>query len=100
MLDLAGDGEVVTLELVYDPQIEVLDIGNGFSHLVVQVDNLASTLADLTLKGISFDEPQRPGGEHGPRTSFVRDPDGYRIELVEWPARPRRWHHGRRLSLM
>jgi lactoylglutathione lyase len=85
MLNLPGDGEVVTLELVYDPRLDPLEIGDGFSHLAVQVDDLAATLADLTAKGIDGDGPHRPGGESGPRTAFVRDPDGYRIELVQWP---------------
>ena len=86
MLNLPGDGEVVTLELVYDPRIDPLEIGNGFSHLAVQVDDLAATLADLTRKGIAVDGPHHPGGESGPRTAIVHDPDGYRIELVQWPA--------------
>ena len=85
MLNLPGDGEVVTLELAYDPRIDRIEIGNGFSHLAVQVDDLAATLADLTRKGIEVDGPHRPGGESGPRTAFVHDPDGYRIELVQWP---------------
>jgi len=85
MLNLPGDGEVVTLELVHDPLLDPLEIGDGFSHLAVQVDDLAATLADLTRKGIDVDGPHRPGGESGPRTAFVRDPDGYRIELVQWP---------------
>jgi lactoylglutathione lyase len=85
MLNLPGDGEVVTLELVYDPRLDPLEIGDGFSHLAVQVDDLAATLADLTRKGIDVDGPHRPGGEAGPTTAFVHDPDGYRIELVQWP---------------
>jgi len=85
MLNLPGDGDVVTLELVYDPALDSLDIGNGFSHLVVQVDDLDATLGDLTAHGVAFEQPQHPGGEHGPATSFVHDPDGYRIELVQWP---------------
>jgi lactoylglutathione lyase len=85
MLNLPGDGDVVTLELVADPGLESLEIGNGFSHLAVQVDDLAATLADLAAQGVGFDGPQRPAGEAGPKTAFVRDPDGYRLELVEWP---------------
>ena len=85
MLNLPGDGEVVTLELVYDHGIESFEIGTGFSHIVVQVDDLDSTLAGFAEKGVVFDEPQYPAGEDGPRTCFVPDPDGYRIELVEWP---------------
>jgi lactoylglutathione lyase len=85
MLNLPGDGEVVTLELVYDPGIDLFQLGTGFSHIVVQVGDLDAKLADLAEKGVAFDEPQHPGGEQGPKTCFVHDPDGYRIELVEWP---------------
>ena len=85
MLNVPGDGEVVTLELVHDPGIERIDVGNGFSHLVVQVDDLEATLRDLRANGIDVDGPHRPGGEDGPGTAFLHDPDGYRIELVQWP---------------
>src|SRR6476469_677325 len=69
MLNLPGDGEVVTLELVSDPRLDPLEIGDGFSHLAVQVDDLAATLADLTRKGIEVDGPHHPGGEAGPTTA-------------------------------
>jgi lactoylglutathione lyase len=86
MLNLPGDGDVVTIELAYDGGREPFVLGTGFSHIAVQVDDLATTLADLARKGVSFEEPQRPSGENGPRTSFLSDPDGYRFELVEWPT--------------
>src|SRR5688500_3436681 len=85
MLNLPGDGDVVTLELVYKHGSDPFEVGTGFSHIAVQVDSLDATLAGFTGRGISFEEPQHPGGEGGPKTCFVRDPDGYRIELVEWP---------------
>ena len=85
MLNLVGDGDVVTLELAYDPKIDSVEVGSGFSHIAVQVDNLESKLADLAQKGVAFGELQRPGGDNGAKTSFVHDPDGYRFELVEWP---------------
>jgi lactoylglutathione lyase len=85
MLNLPGDEDVVTLELVSDPGIDSIEVGNGFSHIALQVDDLDATLAGLTEKRVRFEEPGRPGGPDGPRTCFVRDPDGYRFELVEWP---------------
>jgi lactoylglutathione lyase len=85
MLNLPGDGEVVSLELVYDPGIGAIEIGNGFSHIAVQVADLDATLADLTARGIDVDGPHRPAGEAGPATAFLLDPDGYRFELVQWP---------------
>jgi lactoylglutathione lyase len=64
MLKFPGE-QVVTLELVHRPADGPVQVGTGFSHLVVQVDELA--------------------GPQGPRTSWLTDPDGYRIELVQWP---------------
>src|SRR6266536_2585805 len=86
MLNLPGDCDLVTLELTYKPTLHSLEIGNGFSHIVVQVDRLDTAMAELTTRGVAFDELQTPAGDNGPKTSFLHDPDGYRIELVEWPA--------------
>jgi len=46
MLRLPGDG-FVTIELVYDPARDAVDLGTGINHLVVQVESLDTTLADL-----------------------------------------------------
>jgi lactoylglutathione lyase len=85
MLNLPGDGDVVTLELVDDRSIESIEIGTGFSHIAVQVDDIGATVADLARNGIAPDGLERPGGEAGPVTCNLRDPDGYRIEMVQWP---------------
>ncbi len=85
MLNLPGDGEVVTLELVYNPRAAKLEIGNGFSHVAVQVEDLAAALAALAGQGIEAGEPEFPGGADGPATFTLRDPDGYALELVQWP---------------
>src|SRR5215213_4436399 len=85
MLNLAGDGDFVTLELVYAPAADALVVGNGFSHIAVQVDDLAATVAELTRKGIVCDPIEHPDGANGPIVSNLRDPDGYQIELVQWP---------------
>lgn len=76
--------EVVTLELVHRPADGPVDVGTGFSHLVIQVDNLACTIEALTQAGLRPGPVERPGGPDGPQTSWLRDPDGYRIELVQW----------------
>lgn len=78
--------EVVTLELVHRPADGPVDIGTGFSHLVVQVDDIAATIAAVSQQGLEPEPEQLPGGANGPRTSWLTDPDGYRIELVQWPA--------------
>ncbi len=84
MLKFPGEG-IVTLELVHRPAHGRVQIGSGFSHLVVQVDELAATIAALSQRGLKPEPEQLPAGPHGPRTSWLTDPDGYRIELVQWP---------------
>jgi lactoylglutathione lyase len=85
MLRLPGDG-FVTIELVYNPARGAVDLGTGINHLVIQVESLEATLADLAARGIAAGPPEPPAGTGGPRTSWITDPDGYRIELVQWPA--------------
>ncbi|MFG1642914.1 VOC family protein [Amycolatopsis sp. NPDC049252] len=82
MLKLPGD-EFVAVELVHDGN--PVDSGTGVSHLVVQVESMADTLDALAGHGI---EPGDPGQERadGLKTAFIADPDGRRIELVQWPA--------------
>ena len=52
----------------------------------LEVDSLTTTLDRLTAAGLKPGTPELPGGPDGPKTSFLADPDGYRIELVEWPS--------------
>src|SRR5581483_397682 len=79
------DEEVVTLELVHRPDDGRVDVGTGFSHIPVQVDDLAALLARLAEAGLTPGPVERPGGTDGPQVSWLTDPDGYRIELVQWP---------------
>ena len=85
MLQLPGD-HFVTIKPVHDPARGKAGLCTGISHLVIQVESLDATLADLAAKGIAAGPPGLPGGADGPQTSWITDPDGYRIELVQWPA--------------
>jgi lactoylglutathione lyase len=79
------DEPAVSLELVHRPADGPVDVGTGVDHLAVQVDALTATLGRLADAGLSPGDIRYPGGADGPRTSWLTDPDGYRIELVEWP---------------
>ena len=84
MLKLPGD-EFVELELVHDPdhgRVEPV----GINHLVIQVEDVHATVAHLGERGIRAEEPGSPDGSAGFWTAWVTDPNGYRIELVQWPA--------------
>jgi lactoylglutathione lyase len=81
MLKLPDD-EFVTVELVHDGK--PVDRGTDVSHFVVQVESMVDTLDVLADHGIG---PVDPGQESdGLKTTFIADPDGRRIELVQWPA--------------
>jgi lactoylglutathione lyase len=84
---LAFPGEpAASLELVHRPADGRVDVGTGFDHLAIQVDTLTDALKALTEAGLEPGPLQFPGGTDGPKTSWLTDPDGYRIELVEWPS--------------
>ncbi len=85
LLQFPGE-PAASLELVHRPGDGRVDVGSGFDHLAIQVDTLAATLRRLTDAGLEPGPVQYPGGPHGPKTSWLTDPDGYRIELVEWPS--------------
>jgi len=78
-----GDDENV-LELTYNHDGRAYELGTGYGHIAIGVDDLDSTLAQL--KDEHRIEPERPPyrvREGGSRICFVRDPDDYRIELIE-----------------
>ena len=83
MLKLPED-EFVALELVHNPTHGPVEPG-GLSHFVVQVEDVHATIAQLTARGVQAEEPGSPDGSTDFWTSWVTDPDGYRIELVQWP---------------
>jgi lactoylglutathione lyase len=84
MLKLPGD-EFVTLELVHDPRGGMVGPG-GLNHLVIQVESMQATVRRLTERGIEVEAPGSPDGSEEFWTAWLTDPDGYRIELVQWPA--------------
>jgi lactoylglutathione lyase len=84
MLKLPGE-DVTTLELAHRAGEGAVEIGTGFSHVVVQVEDLDLTVESLVRAGLRPGPVEHPGGPDGPRTSWLTDPDRYRIELVQWP---------------
>jgi lactoylglutathione lyase len=78
-------GEDPVLELTYNHGVDSYDLGTGYNHIALGVEDLDRTLERLASDGIEPEKPPyRPGGRaEGPRIAFVRDPDGYRVELIE-----------------
>ena len=70
------------LELTYNHDGRTYDLGTGYGHIAVGVGDLDGTLAALAEQGIEPERPPYQVREGGSWLCFVRDPDGYRIELI------------------
>jgi lactoylglutathione lyase len=81
-----GDQESV-LELTYNHDGRSYELGTGYGHVALAVDEPDQTLAELAEQGIEPEREPYRVREGGSRICFVRDPDGYRIELIERGAR-------------
>ena len=80
-MGLPGDG--ARLELTYNFGVDSYDLGTGYNHIALTTDDLDGTLERLAADGIEPEKPPYTVREGGSRICFVRDPDGYRIELIE-----------------
>jgi lactoylglutathione lyase len=87
-MNLPEDGEEPRLELTYNfGRTEPYDLGTGYGHIAITTDDLDGTLASLSKQGIDPERPPYTVREGGSRICFVRDPDEYRIEIIERAAR-------------
>jgi lactoylglutathione lyase len=82
-MSLPGE-EIPRLELTYNHGVDSYELGTGYNHIALSVDDLDGTLEGLAAEGIEPEKPPyRPGNRtEGHRIAFVRDPDGYRVELI------------------
>jgi len=77
-----GDDDNV-LELTYNHDGRSYELGTGYGHIAIGVDDLDGTLARLAEQGIEPEREPYQVREGGSWLCFVQDPDGYRIELIE-----------------
>ena len=77
-----GDHESV-LELTFNHDGRRYDLGDAYGHIAIAVDDLAQTLGELKEQGIEPEREPYRVREGGSLICFVRDPDGYRVELID-----------------
>jgi lactoylglutathione lyase len=81
-MGLPGDG--ARLELTYNHDVtEPYEIGTGYGHIAITTEDLDATLERLATDGIEPERPPYTVSEGGSRICFVRDPDDYRVEIIE-----------------
>jgi lactoylglutathione lyase len=71
------------LELTHNFGVDSYELGTGYGHVALTVEDLDATLEKLARQGIEPERPPYQVREGGSRICFVRDPDEYRIELIE-----------------
>jgi lactoylglutathione lyase len=82
------DGAEPRLELTFNHgKTEPYDLGTGYGHIAITAPDLDGTLARLAEQGIEPERPPYTVSDGGNRLCFVRDPDDYRIEIIETGAR-------------
>ncbi|HEV8153146.1 MAG TPA: VOC family protein [Solirubrobacteraceae bacterium] len=84
---LPGDGDVLELT-VNRGRDEPYELGTGYNHMALTVQDIDAALADLEQIGVQPEKPPYHPGDRDdlPLIAFVADPDGYRIELVHGGA--------------
>jgi lactoylglutathione lyase len=76
-------GQEEELELTFNHDGRTYELGTAYGHIAIGVEDLDGTLERLKDQGIEPERPPYTVTEGGSRICFVRDPDSYRIELVE-----------------
>ena len=75
--------ELPELELTHNFGVDSYELGTGYGHIALTVEDLDGALERLAAQGIEPEREPYSIREGGSRLCFVRDPDGYRIELIE-----------------
>lgn len=71
------------LELTYNWDTDSYDLGNAYGHIAIEFDDIYKACADIKAAGGNVS--REPGPVKGGTTeiAFVKDPDGYAIELIQ-----------------
>jgi lactoylglutathione lyase len=77
------EAEHAVLELTHNYGIEKYDLGTGYGHIAIEVDDAAATCAAVRTKGGTVTRDAGPVKGGTTVIAFVQDPDGYKIELIE-----------------
>ncbi len=77
------EAEHAVLELTHNWDTKSYDLGNGFGHVAIEVDDAARACADVARLGGKVTRPAGPMKHGTTIIAFVEDPDGYKIEFIE-----------------
>ena len=71
------------IELTHNWDTEVYDIGNGYGHIALGMENIYTACDAIREKGGKITRAPGPMKHGKTEIAFVEDPDGYKIELIQ-----------------
>ena len=71
------------IELTYNWDTRQYDLGNGFGHVALEVDDVYEACAEIKKRGGKVVREAGPMKHGSTVIAFVEDPDGYKIELIQ-----------------
>ncbi|MSQ51686.1 MAG: lactoylglutathione lyase [Betaproteobacteria bacterium] len=74
------------IELTHNWGVEKYELGNGYGHVAIAVEDVYQTCADIRQRGGKVTREAGPMKGGAAVIAFVEDPDGYKIELIQRPA--------------
>ena len=77
------ESEHAAIELTHNWDTGSYDLGKGFGHVALEVDDAAAACAEIKRKGGVVTREAGPMKHGATVIAFVQDPDGYKIELIE-----------------
>ena len=77
------ESDTAVIELTYNWGAESYELGNGYGHIALGVDDIYATCDELKRRGGKVTRDPGPMQHGNTVIAFVEDPDGYKIELIE-----------------
>ena len=81
------EADHTVVELTHNWDTDHYDIGTGFGHLALGVEDIYRSCDELRAKGAKITREPGPMKHGGSEIAFIEDPDGYKIELIQLRAR-------------
>jgi lactoylglutathione lyase len=80
------ESEQAVIELTYNYGVDRYDLGGGFGHIALEVEDAAAACAEIRKRGGKVVREAGPMKHGTTIIAFAEDPDGYRIELIQKKA--------------